>query len=62
MVHAGKQVPGTATMAAKRNQISYRYSPVTGGGELRIVTRDPGALKAVHEYLAFQRREHAHQH
>jgi hypothetical protein len=35
---------------------------VTGGGELRIVTRDPEALKAVHQYLAFQRREHAHQH
>jgi hypothetical protein len=62
VVHAGKQVPGAATMAARRNQISYRYSPVTGGGELRILTRDPEALKAVHEYLAFQRREHAHQH
>jgi hypothetical protein len=61
-VHDGKQVPGAATMAAKRSQISYRYSPVTGGGELRIVTRDPEALKAVHQYLAFQRREHTHQH
>jgi hypothetical protein len=61
-VHEGKEVPGAATMAARRNQISYRYSPVTGGGELRIVTRDPEALKAIHQYLAFQRREHTHQH
>jgi hypothetical protein len=61
-VHAGKEVPGAATMAARRKHISYRYSPVTGGGELRIITRDPEALKAVHQYLAFQRREHAHRH
>lgn len=62
VVHAGKQVPGAATMAARRSQVSYRYRPVTGGGELRIVTRDPEALKAVHQYLAFQRQEHTHQH
>ncbi|HZN97044.1 MAG TPA: hypothetical protein VFB61_04870 [Gemmatimonadales bacterium] len=61
-VHEDKEVPGAATMAARRNRISYRYSPVTGGGELRIVTRDPEALKAVYQYLAFQRREHTHQH
>jgi hypothetical protein len=61
-VHAGKQVPGTAIMAASRKRISYRFREVTGGGELRIITRDPEALKAIHEYLAFQRREHHHQH
>ncbi len=61
-VHEGKEVPGAGTMAARRDQISYRYSPVPAGGELRIVTRDPEALKAVHQYLAFQRREHTHQH
>jgi hypothetical protein len=62
VVHAGEAVPGTETMTARRKQISYRYRPVTGGGELRIVTRDPEALQAVHQYLAFQRREHRHQH
>jgi hypothetical protein len=61
VVHAGKEVPGAATMAARRKQISYSYKPVTGGGELRIITQDPQALKAVHEYLAFQRQEHRHQ-
>ena len=60
VVHAGKQVPGAETMAARRNQISYRYSPVTGGGELRIVTWVPEALRAVLKFLAFKRLVHTH--
>ena len=61
-VHSSKQVPGTATMRARRKHISYRFLPLPGGGEVRIRTRDPKALQAVHQYLAFQRREHRHQH
>jgi hypothetical protein len=58
LVHAGKQVPGIETMAARRHSIAYRYRPLPGGGEVRISTRDTVALQAVHTYLAFQRGEH----
>ena len=57
LVHAG-EVPGTATMKAKREAIQYRYAQLSGGGEVRIRTRDPEATEAIHAFLAFQRREH----
>jgi hypothetical protein len=57
MVHA-QPVPGTGTMAAKHAMINYRFRPLPGGGEIRIITRDPEALEAVHAFLAFQRRAH----
>ena len=62
LVHSSKQVPGTATMRSRRKHISYRFLSLPGGGEVRIRTDDPKALQAVHQYLAFQRREHRHQH
>src|SRR4051794_29030971 len=57
VVHAGV-VPGTRTMAAKQPVIEYQFRPLDGGGEVRITTRDPEALRAIHEFLGFQRREH----
>jgi hypothetical protein len=56
-VHA-RAVPGTAVMRARRRSIRYEFGPLAGGGELRITTRDPVALRAVHEFLAFQRADH----
>jgi hypothetical protein len=56
-VHAG-EVPGTTVMRGRRSRISYRFRPLPGGGEVRIVTADTAALGAVHEFLAFQLREH----
>jgi hypothetical protein len=56
-VHAG-EVPGTSVMRERRARIAYRYSPLPGGGQVRIETSDPTARRAVHEFLAFQRREH----
>lgn len=56
-VHAG-EVPGVRMMAAKRGVIRYEFRPLAGGGEVRITTRDRAAVAAVHEFLAFQRREH----
>ncbi len=57
LVHL-QRVPGTRVMAAKREAISYRVAHLPRGGEVRITTADPDALAAVHEFLAFQRREH----
>jgi len=56
-VHAG-EVPGTSVMRERRARIRYRYSPLPGGGQVRIETSDARARVAVHEFLAFQRREH----
>lgn len=54
----GRAVPGTTTMAARRAAIGYAVRDLPGGGEVRITTTDPEALRAVHAFLAFQRRDH----
>jgi hypothetical protein len=56
-VHA-QGVPGTAVMAAHRERITYTVDTLPRGGQVRITTTDPAALAAIHEFLAFQRREH----
>jgi hypothetical protein len=56
-VHA-RTVPGTDVMRAKRASIRYEVHPLPRGGELRITTRDAEAVRAVHEFLAFQRADH----
>ena len=53
-----QEVPGTKVMAAKRDVISYMYSELPRGGEVRIVTKDPQALEAIREFTAFQRQDH----
>ena len=57
-VHGGDSVPGTRVMAERRARIEYRYADLPRGGEVRIVTTDPEARRAVHEFLAFQRSDH----
>jgi hypothetical protein len=56
-VHAGT-VPGTAVMRTRRRMIRYEFRPLPRGAEVRIRTRDPDALRAIHEFLAFQRADH----
>lgn len=56
-VHA-REVPGTATMAAKRGAIRYEFKPLPGGGEVRISSKDPEAIRAIHAFMAFQRGDH----
>ncbi|HET7600737.1 MAG TPA: hypothetical protein VFK09_10615 [Gemmatimonadales bacterium] len=57
LVHA-KEVPGTAIMAARRKAIRYEVRDLPSGAELRMITADAGARRAIHEFMAFQRREH----
>jgi hypothetical protein len=57
VVHA-TTVPGTAVMVARKDRIRYVVEPLARGAQLRIITRDAEALKAVHEFLAFQRMDH----
>jgi hypothetical protein len=53
-----QEVPGTEVMARTRDRIRYTYAELPRGGELRIITDDPEAIDAIHEFLAFQRHDH----
>jgi hypothetical protein len=53
-----RNVPGTTVMAARRDRISYTPDTIPGGGQLRIFSRDPQAIAAIHEFLSFQRQDH----
>lgn len=57
LVHA-QEVPGTAVMAARADRISYTFSELPRGGQVRITTADPDAVEAIHAFLAFQRMDH----
>lgn len=53
-----QEVPGAAVMAAKQDEIEYVYGDLPRGGELRLVTDDPDALEAIHEFMEYQREDH----
>lgn len=57
MVH-DQEVPGTAVMSARKAMITYVVDTLPRGGQVRIITTDPEAVKAVHAFLAFQRMDH----
>ncbi len=57
LVHA-REVPGTKLMAERRALITYTADTLPRGGQVRIRTADSAAVRAVHEFLAFQRADH----
>src|SRR5687768_5366613 len=57
-VHDRADVPGTQTMTLKRDAIRYEFRELPRGGEVIISSRDLEAVKAIHEFLAFQRSDH----
>jgi len=56
-VHA-RAVPGTEIMAARRAAIAYAVDTLPRGAALRIRSADSTAVRAIHEFLAFQRHDH----
>lgn len=56
-VHA-TDVPGTATMAARRGAIRYSVDTLPRGAALRLQSSDSAAVRAIHEFLVFQRHDH----
>jgi hypothetical protein len=58
MVHDRADVPGTAEMSRLKTRITYAYRETPQGGRVEIVTTNPTALKAVHEFLVFQISDH----
>jgi hypothetical protein len=50
--------PGVPVMKEKKDKIQYRYEESQNGGKVVIATEDSQALSGIHEFLAFQIREH----
>ncbi len=50
--------PGVPVLKEKHAAISYIFQPTGRGGQVKIVTHDPEALKAIHEFLEFQIQDH----
>lgn len=57
-VHATREVPGTRVMTRLKADISYTPRDLPGGAEVVISTRNPEAVAAIHDFLAFQRLDH----
>ena len=50
--------PGVPVMQRLKAGIRYKYEQTDRGGAVRITTSNPEALKAIHEFLDYQTREH----
>jgi hypothetical protein len=57
LIHA-QNPPGTEEMKRLRENIRYEAANTDRGARLRITTKDPKALGAVHEFLRFQISDH----
>ena len=58
LVHDSTNVPGTKVMAERKAAIRFQYVETARGGRVNIITSDPAALAAVHQFLKFQIAEH----
>lgn len=50
--------PGVPVMKKMKGAIQYAFAETDNGGEVRITTKDPAALAAVHSFLRFQIDDH----
>ena len=53
-----REVPGTRIMADRHGAISYAVESLPRGGAVRVRSSDTLAVRAIHEFLAFQRQDH----
>jgi hypothetical protein len=49
---------GVPMMKRKKAVIDWKYEETATGGRVRITTKDPGALAAIHQFLKFQIEDH----
>jgi hypothetical protein len=54
----GEVPPGVPEMQRLKAAIAYKYEETPRGAAVRITTSDEAALRAVHEFLGYQGREH----
>lgn len=50
--------PGVPTLERLKAVVSYEFDKTDRGGRVRIITSNPEALNAVHEFLRFQISDH----
>jgi hypothetical protein len=50
--------PGAPVMKELKSEIKYDYEEIDRGAAVRISTKNPAALKAIHDFLRFQINEH----
>lgn len=50
--------PGVPAMQRLKAAIKYQFEELERGGLVRISTNEPGAVKAIHEFLRFQIKDH----
>ena len=50
--------PGVPVMIKLKHAIQYRFEKTDRGGLVRITTKNPEAIAAIHEFLRFQTAEH----
>jgi hypothetical protein len=53
-----KTPPGSEAMKQLKGAIDYQFNETEQGASIKISTTDARALKAIHEFLKFQIREH----
>jgi hypothetical protein len=51
-------LPGTPQMQTFKSAITYKYEEIERGGRLRISSKDPAAIAAIHDFLKFQIEDH----
>lgn len=57
LIHA-QNLPGAETMKRLRDAIQYKLESTETGARIRITTKNPEALRAIHEFLRFQISDH----
>lgn len=50
--------PGVPVMQELKGEIKYNFEEIDRGAAVRISTKNPTALKAIHDFLRFQIKEH----
>ena len=50
--------PGVPVMKELKGEIKYNFEEIDRGAAVRITTKNPIALKAIHDFLRFQIKEH----
>jgi len=50
--------PGVPVMQKLKGEITYDFEEIDRGAAVRISTKNPTALKAIHDFLRFQIKEH----
>ena len=57
LVHS-KVPPGVPVLQKLKVEVTYAFTKTEGGGTVRITTKNPEALAAVHEFIRFQITDH----